>query len=88
VGESREPFLDGWRVGSVWGTTWHGTLENDAFRREFLRSVGWQAGLRWRPVADAQGFAQRREAMLDRLADAVEEHLDTDALSRLIGLEG
>jgi adenosylcobyric acid synthase len=88
VGESREPFLDGWRVGSVWGTTWHGTLENDAFRREFLRSVGWQAGLRWRPVADAPGFAQRREAMLDRLADAVEEHLDTDALSRLIGLEG
>jgi adenosylcobyric acid synthase len=31
------------------------------------------------------GFVQLREAMLDRLADAVEEHLDTDALLALLG---
>ena len=30
--------------------------------------------------AGALGFADRREAMIDRLADAVAEHLDTDAL--------
>jgi adenosylcobyric acid synthase len=87
AGESREPFLDGWRVGSAWGTTWHGTLENDAFRRAFLVAAGSQAGLDWRPADGAPGFAQRREAMLDRLADAVEEHLDTGALLRLVGLE-
>ncbi len=81
-----EAFLDGWRVGSVWGTTWHGTMENDDFRRAFLVAVGRQAGLDWRPVEGAPGFARRREAMLERLADAVEEHLDTTALLRLLGL--
>jgi adenosylcobyric acid synthase len=30
------PFLDGCRTASTWGTSWHGTLENDAFRRAFL----------------------------------------------------
>jgi adenosylcobyric acid synthase len=34
-----EPFLDGCRRGAVWGTSWHGTLENDQFRRAFLADV-------------------------------------------------
>ncbi len=82
--EGTEPFLDGWRVGSVWGTTWHGAFENDAFRRAWLVEAAAQAGVEWRPVPGALGFAASREAMIDRLADAVEEHLDTDRLWRLI----
>ena len=35
----RDPFLDGCRVGAVWGTHWHGSLESDGFRRAFLREV-------------------------------------------------
>ena len=86
-GVDAEPFLDGWRSGPVWGTTWHGALENDGFRRAFLTEVAAQAGLRWRPVPGAPGFAALRESMLDRLADAVETHLDTAALAGLIGID-
>ena len=81
-----EPFLDGWSRGSVHGTTWHGAFEADGFRRAFLTEVARQAGVAWRPRTDAPGFATRRDRMLDRIADAVEEHLDTAALGRLIGV--
>ncbi|WP_236789005.1 cobyric acid synthase [Amycolatopsis sp. GM8] len=79
-----EPFLDGWRRGSIWGTTWHGTLDNDAFRRAWLTEAAAQAGVTWSPSPGAPGFAALRESMLDRLADAIEEHLDTAVLMRLI----
>jgi adenosylcobyric acid synthase len=82
-----EPFLDGWRCGPVWGTTWHGTLENDGFRRAFLTEVASQAGVRWQADPNAQGFVQRRDSMLERLADAIDEHLDTPALTALIGVD-
>jgi adenosylcobyric acid synthase len=78
-----EPFLDGWRLGSVWGTTWHGAFENDGFRRAWLAAAAAQAGVRYVP-AEGPGFAVRRESMVDALADAVEEHLDTAALRRLL----
>ena len=86
-GVDAEPFLDGWQAGSVWGTTWHGVLENDGFRRAFLTEAASQAGVRWRADPNAPGFAARRESMLDRLADAMEEHLDTAALAGLVGID-
>jgi len=86
-GLEAEPFLDGWRSGSVWGTTWHGTFENDGFRRAFLTEVASQAGVRWRADPGAPGFAARRELMLDRLADAVDQHLDTVALAAIVGVD-
>ena len=51
-----EPFLDGCRDGAVWGTTWHGALENDGFRRAFLTDVARTAGRDFVPSADT-GFA-------------------------------
>ena len=75
-----ESFLGGVRVGSVWGTMWHGAFENDDFRRAWLRTA---TEGRFQADAAAPGFGARREAMLDRLADAVAEHLDTDALLAL-----
>jgi adenosylcobyric acid synthase len=86
-GHEAKPFLDGWQVGSVWGTTWHGALESDGFRRAFLTEVASQAGMRWRADPNAPGFAARRESMLDRLADAMDEHLDTAALTALVGID-
>lgn len=79
-----EPFLDGWHRGAVWGTTWHGTLEDDAFRRAYLAEVAGQSGRDWAPTPGAPGFAQRRDDMLNRLADAVEEHVDTVALDLIL----
>ncbi|MEU0566159.1 cobyric acid synthase [Nonomuraea sp. NPDC005983] len=81
--EGGEPFLDGCRAGNVWGTTWHGALENDAFRRAFLRDVAERAGRDFVP-APGTDFARLREERLDALGDLVERHLDTDALLRLI----
>jgi adenosylcobyric acid synthase len=78
-----EPFLDGVRVGSVWGTTWHGVLENDEFRRRFLTEVAIIAGRGFVP-APGTSFAARREQQLDVLGDLIAEHLDPAALLRLI----
>lgn len=78
-----EPFLDGCRSGSVWGTHWHGSLESDAFRRALLREVAAVSGRAFVPAPDTS-FAALREAQLDRLGDLVEEHADTAALLRLI----
>ncbi|MEE1930610.1 cobyric acid synthase [Streptomyces sp. TRM 70351] len=78
-----EPFLDGCRAGSVWGTHWHGSLESDAFRRAFLRRVAADTGRAFVPAPDT-AFAALREEQLDRLGDLIEEHADTAALLRLI----
>ncbi|MEU9013527.1 cobyric acid synthase [Streptomyces sp. NPDC048479] len=75
--------LDGCRVGAVWGTHWHGSLESDGFRRAFLRDVAEAAGRRFVPAPDTS-FGALREEQLDRLGDLIEEHADTDALLRLI----
>jgi adenosylcobyric acid synthase len=75
-----ESFLDGYRSGAVWGTMWHGAFENDGFRRAWLA----EAVPGWSPAPDAPSFASLRESMLDRLADAVGEHLDASTLLGLI----
>ncbi|WP_326637070.1 cobyric acid synthase [Nonomuraea fuscirosea] len=81
--EGGEPFLDGCRQGNVWGTTWHGALENDGFRRAFLADVAARAGRDFVPDP-ATDFAALREERLDALGDLVEQHLDTAALLHLI----
>ena len=86
TGDGAEPFLDGCRAGpggAVWGTSWHGTLENDEFRRAFLAEVARLAGRDFTPAPDTD-FAGLREARLDVLGDLVTGHLDTAALTRLI----
>lgn len=70
-GADVEAFPGGLAAGAVFGTMWHGLLEGDAFRRVWLAEVAERAGSRWRPRAGALGYAARREAMIDRLADAV-----------------
>jgi adenosylcobyric acid synthase len=67
----------------VWGTSWHGTMENDQFRRAFLAEVARLAGRDFAPAPDTD-FAKLREARLDALGDLVADHLDTAALARLI----
>ncbi|MET0865918.1 MAG: cobyric acid synthase [Nakamurella sp.] len=84
AGAVAERFLDGYRQGSVWGTMWHGAFENDGFRRAWLRAVTASGRHPFRALPGATGFAERREAMIDRLADAVTENLDTAALLDLV----
>ncbi len=77
-----EEFLGGVRVGQTWGTMWHGALESDDFRRAWLAVVAQAAGRDWTPSA-APGFAQRREMMLEAVADALEEHADVERILSL-----
>ena len=81
VAAGSEEFLGGLRVGAVWGTMWHGAFENDEFRRAWLTATTV-----FRADPAAPGFRARREAMLDRLADAVEQHLDVGRLLDLVGV--
>ncbi|MEY9964690.1 adenosylcobyric acid synthase [Streptacidiphilus sp. MAP12-16] len=83
ISDDRGRALDGCRAGSVWGTTWHGALENDGFRRAFLREVAALAGRDFTP-APGTCFPAAREERLERLGDLIEEHADTGALLRLI----
>jgi adenosylcobyric acid synthase len=66
----------------VFGTTLHGLFEEDAFRGEFLARVAAIRGSSWRPSGASFGAA--RERQIDRVADACEAFLDTDALWRLV----
>jgi adenosylcobyric acid synthase len=77
-----ESFLDGVRVGAVSGTVWHGALESDGFRRAYLSEVADLVGRAWEPGTVA--FEEVRQARLDLLGDAVADHLDTDAVLRLL----
>jgi adenosylcobyric acid synthase len=83
AGNGSEPFLDGCRRGAVWGTSWHGVMENDEFRRAFLAEVAALAGRDF-TVAPGTEFAAVRQQRLDDLGDLVAGHLDTAALSLLI----
>jgi adenosylcobyric acid synthase len=71
-------------AGPVFGTHWHGAFESDGFRRAFLTEVARLSGRDGFTVAADTVFTAARERTLDLLGDLVEEHLDTDALWRLI----
>jgi adenosylcobyric acid synthase len=76
-------FLDGFRMGPVWGTSWHGAFDSDDFRRAFLSDVAEVAKRRF-TVATDTAVAAMKTQQLDLLAGAVADHLDTAALERLI----
>jgi len=82
INDSQNGDTEGCRVGAVLGTSWHGVLESDGFRRAFLRWVAEERGLDW--MAGDMTFASRREAQLDTLGDLVAENVDREALLRLI----
>jgi adenosylcobyric acid synthase len=68
--------------GLVLGTNLHGLFEVDGFRAAFLARVAARAGRAW--STSGASFAAAREEKFDRLADALEEHIDLGALDRLI----
>ncbi|MFC6288344.1 cobyric acid synthase [Nocardioides sp. GCM10027113] len=81
--DSGDEFPGGTRQGGVFGTMWHGCLEADAFRAAWLDVAAELVG-HGGPVAGEVSFAAARECRLDAIADALEEHLDLDAVWRLV----
>ncbi|WP_243659080.1 cobyric acid synthase [Tamaricihabitans halophyticus] len=89
--DALEPLLtedngepEGAVAGGVIGTHWHGLLENNAFRRALLTWAANTAGRDGYTGAPDTDFAAARGAQLDLLGDLVAEHLDTDAIWRLL----
>jgi adenosylcobyric acid synthase len=67
---------------SVLGTSLHGLFEQDGFRAAFLCEVGRRAEKTFVPAGVS--FSAGREAQIDRLADALEAHLDLAALDQIV----
>ena len=82
-GRSRRPFArletgdDGIVTERGWGTYVHGVFDAPGFRRAFLNRLRARRG--WKPLAPRAWSADRE---IDRLADAVEKHVEVDALLR------
>lgn len=70
--------------GSLLATTVHGLFEADGFREAFLDAVAHRRGRRLGPPR--LEWAKLREAQAERLADAVEAHLDLAWLGELAGI--
>ncbi|WP_074132930.1 cobyric acid synthase [Mycolicibacterium houstonense] len=70
----------GLRRDAVYGTHWHGLLDNDTLRRAWLTEVAASAGRTGFVVADDVDVRGRRDAQLDRMADLLTAHADVDAL--------
>ena len=67
----------GWsHDGNTWGTYLHGLFANPGFRHRFLKELGWSGA----------GDFQDADAEYERLADAVEQALDWNAIARLLRL--
>jgi adenosylcobyric acid synthase len=69
--------------GAVFGTHWHGLLDNDDFRRTWLTRVADAAGRSGFVVADTE-VAARRDAQLDLIAELLASHLDVEAVLGLL----
>jgi adenosylcobyric acid synthase len=73
----------GIRRGAVFGTHWHGLLDNDDFRRAWLTRVAEAAGRNGFVVGDTD-VAARRDAQVDLIADLLAAHLDVEAVLGLL----
>ena len=88
VGSTSEPWLwldgepEGRCSGRTMGTTLHGVFESDDFRRAYLARVAAECACPYTP--DSGSFAARREAQFDRVADALEAHVDLGTLFEIM----
>jgi adenosylcobyric acid synthase len=74
----------GIRRGNVYGTHWHGLLDNDELRRRWLVDAAASVDRSGFVVADDVDVAGRRDAQLDLMADLLTAHLDIDAVVGLL----
>ncbi|AXK78409.1 cobyric acid synthase [Mycolicibacterium neoaurum] len=85
VGGAEADWLGvGIRRDQVYGTHWHGLLDNDELRRAWLAEVAEAAGRTGFVVATDVSVPARRDAQLDAMADALQAHVDIDALLALL----
>jgi len=64
---------------SIWGTYLHGLFDNGPWRRAWLNQLRHQRGLSSLPTG-IPDYRDQREAMLNALADSVENYLDLSTI--------
>ena len=74
----------GIRNAEVYGTHWHGLLDNDEVRRRWLADVAAAAGRHGFTVAADVDVGARRDAQLDLMADLLAANADIDAVLGLL----
>ena len=74
----------GIRRGNVFGTHWHGLLDNDGVRRRWLTEAADAAGRRGFVVSDDVDVGAARDRQLDVMADLLAAHLDVGAVTDLL----
>ncbi len=74
----------GYRRAGVFGTHWHGLLDNNAFRRKWLTAAATAAQRHGFVVADDTDVAARRDVQLDLMADMLAAHVDVAAVADLV----
>lgn len=71
--------------GRVIGTYLHGIFDNDNFREALLGTLAARKGVVFNPAAGRR-YEDFQEEEFEKLAQAVEEHLDVDRILRITGL--
>ena len=66
----------------LWATSLHGLFDADQLRTSFLSDVARRRDKRFVPTSVA--YAARRDAEIDRVADALERYLDLDLVFQMI----
>jgi adenosylcobyric acid synthase len=74
----------GIRCGTVFGTHWHGLLDNDDVRRKWLTDAAAAAGRSGFVVADDVNVSLRRDEQIDLMATLLADHLDVGAIMALL----
>lgn len=74
----------GIRRAAIYGTHWHGLLDNDRVRRGWLAEAAVAAGRTGFVVAGDVSVQARRDAQLDLMADALSAQVDLDAVLGLL----
>ena len=85
AGPQFQPIFDDRSLGivdetqSLWGTYLHGIFDNGPWRRAWLNRLRQQRGLKSLPTGIAN-HRERRDTMLNDLANTVEQYIDLDPI--------
>ena len=82
---SRQARMDGWNRGNIYGTYVHGIFDSPQIARTVAEALAAAKGLCLEQAADMD-YRAYREQQYDKLAESLREHLDMDAVYRIMGI--